>query len=471
MALPATDRSPSCLVFSPSLPQKNILELWGSSTNVESSLKEFCQSLVLSSPPDLCVLYTENVSLVEFVRLVLANGPHVVCVCSNANFCRRFEDEAVRCASFVLVPEESPDVVPEAVTTALYHLSYIPDRIAKLISQERLLYQPINEIPFVPSYPLMPPESPIVDIKHLGSWSFNASKCENIVQSIFNILEAVMALPGLEEFRLSRAELWWFLCVVRACYCSHVSYHTFSHVCDVIQASFALMCGPVGVLKAHADGIELREGNKPGFGSKEVLAIILTALGHDLLHPGILAPLIIKESHYFSARFQTLEDYHRTFYMAILRQLWQSAANDPLITEIIQKGIAATNLADHAKYAACDDSYCHIVKIADISNGAREDPDFIEECAERIYQEVDLSRVIARELRVSLPIFDLFDSDMPYALKLRQFQLSFLHRLLLPYLISLNGKLGDFSAICTRCTETYEFWRDHSSRDHDNKST
>ena len=461
MALSGPQWPSSCTVLCTSQPHAKLRKIWGSFAQVEITTKAFCQRLVNSCPPQLCVLYTEDESVVEFARLVLANGPYVLCVCSSVEFCNLFKAEVDRSASFVLVPDPDPQVIPDDVKKALELLIFEPESIALLISEDRYLYQPVNEMPRVPLYPLAPPEiQQHFSTLSLSSWSFNVHECTDLLGCICHIIEAVLALPGLEAFRLPQAELWWFLSVMRACYRSNVKYHNFHHVCDVVQASFSLLFRPFGVLMVTSEGLVLKEDNKLGFGPKDVLATILAALGHDMLHPGLSSPVFVYASHYFSARFNCLEEYHRTFYIAILRQLWPSVVNDAFIATMIQEQIMATDLSAHSRLSLCESAHLHIIKVADISNGARSSTSFKEKCAKDIFHEFQMSSTVAHLLGFSLfPRVALLSSQTNDS-ELKEVQRRFLHGFLKPYLDILEGKYGGFDFLYKQCIIGSDFWND-----------
>jgi len=138
-----------------------------------------------------------------------------------------------------------------------------------------------------------------------------------------------------------------------------VPYHNFRHVVDVLQAtfSFLLHLGALPPYPPHAAG-------QPGAALPkspmalllrpfEALTLLLTAIGHDVGHPGVnngfLTKLRAPLAQLYNDR-SVLESFHCAAYNQILRRHWPAVFDDIKMCHLITSSILATDMGLHFEY-------------------------------------------------------------------------------------------------------------------------
>ncbi|POR34855.1 Phosphodiesterase [Tolypocladium paradoxum] len=193
----------------------------------------------------------------------------------------------------------------------------------------------------------------------VGDWHFCAhafSDDELLVASMVMFKHA-FAVPELERWRIPTDQLISFLVACRAAYNSFVPYHNFRHVVDVLQATFNFLVH-IGALPPYPfDQRQASTTDKSPIatllGSFEALALLVTAIGHDVGHPGVnngfLSTLNAPLAQLYNDR-SVLESFHCAAYSQILRRYWPAAFEDRKMRSLMISSILATDMGLHFDY-------------------------------------------------------------------------------------------------------------------------
>src|SRR5277367_4010429 len=115
-----------------------------------------------------------------------------------------------------------------------------------------------------------------------------------------------------------------FLVACRAAYNAFVPYHNFRHVIDVLQAVFVFLV-KLDTLPAYPAEAMFQKPEKSPF---DALTLLITAIGHDVGHPGVnnafLVTLNAPLAQLYNDR-SVLESFHCAAYSQILRRHWSAA--------------------------------------------------------------------------------------------------------------------------------------------------
>lgn len=312
------------------------------------------------------------------------------------------------------------------MTQLLNRIVTRPNRtIKRLIQLKQLIVQEIDFIELLSNH----------DKEHLahisaivGDWSFPAHSFTNddLVYCVFAMIKLVIKQLESErkEHKVEFAEklhvpsdneLLAMIFTVRECYRNGNPFHNFRHAVDVLQASFhfCLKLGhfgddeeTIGSLQVGLKEI-LKESpnlNQGGIGCVinpvQSLALLMSALGHDVGHPGTTNAFLMQNKAPISLIYNdrsVLESYHAAVYInQILVVFWPSLLTTKiaeesklLIHDVVSATILATDMSNHFEYlhqvdslskeddyGPCSDRKIKLLgslllKAADISNVAR----------------------------------------------------------------------------------------------------
>ncbi|XP_056439700.1 high affinity cAMP-specific 3',5'-cyclic phosphodiesterase 7A isoform X1 [Gadus chalcogrammus] len=179
----------------------------------------------------------------------------------------------------------------------------------------------------------------------VGSWNFDIFLFDKFTNgnSLITLTFHLLNQYGLVElFQLDVVKLWRFLVMVQEDYHSHNPYHNGVHAADVTQAMYCYMREPV--LSKYLTSCDLLIG-------------LLAAVTHDLGHPGVNQPFLIKTDHYLATLYKNtsvLENHHWKSAVGLLREtelLSHLPAEDSLNMER-QLGslILATDISQQNEY-------------------------------------------------------------------------------------------------------------------------
>ncbi|XP_048868170.1 high affinity cAMP-specific 3',5'-cyclic phosphodiesterase 7A-like isoform X1 [Brienomyrus brachyistius] len=144
-----------------------------------------------------------------------------------------------------------------------------------------------------------------------GSWSFDIFLFDRLTNgnSLVVLTAHLFNHYGLIElFQLDMVKLHRFLVMIQEDYHSQNPYHNAVHAADVTQAMYCYLQEPKLVSSLT---------------SFDILLGLLAAATHDLDHPGVNQPFLVKTQHYLAALYQNcsvLENHHWRSAVGLLRQ-------------------------------------------------------------------------------------------------------------------------------------------------------
>lgn len=148
-----------------------------------------------------------------------------------------------------------------------------------------------------------------------------------------------------EEFHLDIMSVLKFLNLLEQHYDAENPFHNAVHAADVVQAMHCLL-------------VNLKSINS--FTAAELLACMLAAMAHDVNHPGVNTPHLIKTSSYLtqlhdmSKSASLLEQHHAKVAKSLIKESGIISNLDPKlqaeIYELVEDLIMATDMAQHSTY-------------------------------------------------------------------------------------------------------------------------
>ncbi|XP_076617261.1 high affinity 3',5'-cyclic-AMP phosphodiesterase 7A isoform X1 [Chaetodon auriga] len=148
-------------------------------------------------------------------------------------------------------------------------------------------------------------------LEKVGNWNFDIFLFDRLTNgnSLITLTFHLLNQYGLVElFQLDMVRLWRFLVMVQEDYHSDNPYHNAVHAADVTQAMYCYMREPM-LAKSLT--------------SCDILLGLLAAATHDLDHPGVNQPFLIKTDHYLSTLYRNtsvLENHHWKSAVGLLRE-------------------------------------------------------------------------------------------------------------------------------------------------------
>ncbi|KAH8175886.1 3'5'-cyclic nucleotide phosphodiesterase domain-containing protein [Sarocladium implicatum] len=193
----------------------------------------------------------------------------------------------------------------------------------------------------------------------VGPWHFDAHEFtddELVVAAMFMFKHA-LTVPELEAWRIPTDQLISFLVACRAAYNSFVPYHNFRHVIDVLQATFSFLVN-VGALPQYPEGAAIPTSTERSplatmIGPFEALTLLVTAIGHDVGHPGVNNGFLITLNAPLAQLYNdrsVLESFHCAAYSQILRRYWPAVFMDKQMRGLMISSILATDMGLHFDY-------------------------------------------------------------------------------------------------------------------------
>ena len=125
---------------------------------------------------------------------------------------------------------------------------------------------------------------------------------------------------------------------------------------DVLQATFNFL-GHIGALPPYPSSSPATQGPKSPIASLlgpfESLALLITAIGHDVGHPGVnngfLTTLNAPLAQLYNDR-SVLESFHCAAYSQILRRYWPATFDDRGMRNMMISSILSTDMGLHFDY-------------------------------------------------------------------------------------------------------------------------
>ncbi|KAI7101045.1 HD-domain/PDEase-like protein [Hortaea werneckii] len=193
----------------------------------------------------------------------------------------------------------------------------------------------------------------------VGKWGFPAQEfsMDELTYGALFMLEHMLQVPELEQYRLPRAELITFILAARRQYKhqNEVHYHNWRHAVDVTQSLYCFLldvrlCPPFSNddrISKDLNAVERLLTPLHG------LILLVSAIGHDVGHPGVNNAFLVACQHPLAQMYNdksVLENYHGAAFSQLLRRHWPalSAANG-FRTALISN-ILATDMQRHFEY-------------------------------------------------------------------------------------------------------------------------
>ncbi|XP_044195590.1 high affinity cAMP-specific 3',5'-cyclic phosphodiesterase 7A isoform X1 [Thunnus albacares] len=148
-------------------------------------------------------------------------------------------------------------------------------------------------------------------LEKVGNWNFDIFLFDRLTNgnSLITLTFHLLNQYGLVElFQLDMVKLWRFLVMVQEDYHGDNPYHNAVHAADVTQAMYCYMREPM-LAKSLT--------------SYDILLGLLAAATHDLDHPGVNQPFLIKTDHYLATLYRNtsvLENHHWKSAVGLLRE-------------------------------------------------------------------------------------------------------------------------------------------------------
>ena len=144
----------------------------------------------------------------------------------------------------------------------------------------------------------------------------------------------------------------------RIAYNHFVLYHNFRHAVDVLQSVFFFLL-QIGTLPPYPSGsapspyADKRSPISRLIGPFEALTLLVSAVGHDVGHPGVNNMFLVKLNAPLAQLYNdqsVLEAFHCAAYSQILRRHWPVAFRDKALRKLMISTILATDMGVHPEY-------------------------------------------------------------------------------------------------------------------------
>ncbi|KAI6074906.1 High affinity cAMP-specific 3',5'-cyclic phosphodiesterase 7A isoform X3 [Aix galericulata] len=182
-------------------------------------------------------------------------------------------------------------------------------------------------------------------LEKVGNWNFDIFLFDRLTNgnSLVSLTFHLFNLHGLiEHFQLDTMKLRRFLVMVQEDYHSQNPYHNAVHAADVTQAMHCYLQEP-----------KLSQSLTPW----DVLLSLIAAATHDLDHPGVNQPFLIKTNHYLATLYKNtsvLENHHWRSAVGLLREsglfAHMSLENRQLMEGQLGDLILATDISQQNEY-------------------------------------------------------------------------------------------------------------------------
>ncbi|KAL1987954.1 hypothetical protein VTN96DRAFT_1478 [Rasamsonia emersonii] len=332
--------------------------------------------------------------------------------------------------------------------------------------------------------------------RKIGDWDFSAHDFsdDELAYAAQKMLEHALTMPEVGYFRLTPGELQTFVLATRTAYNSFVLYHNFRHAVDVLQSVFSILLH-IGALPPY-DPSPLPPVSKSPIASLlspfDVLVLLISALGHDVGHPGVNNVFLVKLNAPLAQLYNdssVLEAFHCAAFSQILRRHWPAAFRSTSFRKLLISTILATDMGVHFQYmsrmAELQQKYrddgdidrwsnqdlekysslvCGlIIKCADISNVAR--PWQIAEKWTNILQKEFANQgEMEKEVGMETALFG-GPPELGNVLKLATGQISFMSIFALPLFEGVADLLPQMAFAVQQIQSNRTIWQDLADRE------
>ncbi|CAL8393893.1 unnamed protein product [Arctogadus glacialis] len=251
-------------------------------------------------------------------------------------------------------------------------------------------------------------------LSKVGTWNFDIFLFERLTNgySLVTLMCHLLNVYGLiQHFHLDMVKLLRFLGMVQDDYHSHNPYHNALHAADVTQAMYC-----------YLKESKLAELLNP----TDVFLGLLAAAAHDVDHPGVNQPFLIKTGHHLASLYQNtsvLESHHWRSTVGMLREsgllshlplsmrqdMEQQLGSLILATDISRQNEFLSTFREHLNHQSLDlhqAPHRHFIlqialKCADVCNPCREwnlSRQWSERVCEEFYRQGDIEKKFALEV-------------------------------------------------------------------------
>ncbi|XP_068087727.1 3',5'-cyclic-AMP phosphodiesterase 7B isoform X2 [Hyperolius riggenbachi] len=251
-------------------------------------------------------------------------------------------------------------------------------------------------------------------LSKVGMWNFDIFLFDRLTNgnSLVTLLCHLFNVHGLiHHFQLDMVKLHRFLVMVQEDYHSQNPYHNAVHAADVTQAMHCYLLDPK--LASYLTPLDIMLG-------------LLAAAAHDVDHPGVNQPFLIKTKHHLASLYQNtsvLENHHWRSTVGMLRESRLLAHLSKDITQNIERQLGSLILStdinrqneflgrlkdhlDNENLSLADADHRHFMlqialKCADICNPCRVwelSKQWSERVCEEFYRQGDLERKFGLEV-------------------------------------------------------------------------
>lgn len=132
-------------------------------------------------------------------------------------------------------------------------------------------------------------------------------------------------------------------------------YHNFRHAVDVLQSTFyfLLSVGALPQLPSQPEIPSTSSAISSIITSFDAFTLLITALGHDVGHPGVNNMFLVKLNSPLAQLYNdnsVLESFHCAAYSQILRRHWPAVFRDTKLRKLMISSILATDMGLHNKF-------------------------------------------------------------------------------------------------------------------------
>ncbi|EXJ70624.1 3',5'-cyclic-nucleotide phosphodiesterase [Cladophialophora psammophila CBS 110553] len=194
----------------------------------------------------------------------------------------------------------------------------------------------------------------------VGRWDFSGHDFteDELVYAGYFMLNHCLQMEECEQWSMNQRDLLHFMQGCRIAYNSFVLYHNFRHAVDVLQSVFYFLL-QIGTLPPYPAGAQpSRFADKKSpiarlLGPFEALTLLVSAIGHDVGHPGVNNMFLVKLNAPLAQLYNdqsVLEAFHCAAYSQILRRHWHAAFLDKALRKLMISTILATDMGIHSDY-------------------------------------------------------------------------------------------------------------------------
>ncbi|ETI28528.1 hypothetical protein G647_00978 [Cladophialophora carrionii CBS 160.54] len=194
----------------------------------------------------------------------------------------------------------------------------------------------------------------------VGRWDFSGHDFteDELVYAGYYMLNHCLEMEACEQWSMSQRDLLHFMQGCRVAYNSFVLYHNFRHAVDVLQSVFYFLV-QIGTLPPYPAGAKpspFADSKSPIaclLGPFEALTLLVSAIGHDVGHPGVNNMFLVKLNAPLAQLYNdqsVLEAFHCAAYSQILRRHWPVAFQDKALRKLMISTILATDMGIHSDY-------------------------------------------------------------------------------------------------------------------------